>query len=353
MSCAPSRLKISLALSTSLLSSVWTEMSTLPLRILPSYCLASYSGIPRPTSVPVRPPAAAPTAAPARAAIIGPAAMNGPTPGIASAPIPTSHPNPPPSKPPAPAPVAAPSGAFVCCSWAKSRVPPLSGNRTEMSFPENPPPLSWFAILAACASLVAMPNTALLATMTSSSVVHPADGILASLPARDLELVVDALHPCHLLRFRADRGFLRGTFDRTAQCHHTVRGNDLHVVGIRGETLVGHNRFANRLGNGHVRFGIRLVPGSLRGTLAVAYVLAGIVRWGIGCASRRSPRGQRGPHHNCDSKLLHLCPPFFVGYGCERCLATSRPVTRFPSFQTKLRAKCMPRQKDGIFPIGP
>src|ERR1700730_845555 len=128
MSCAPSRLKISLALSTSLLSSVWTEMSTLPLRILPSYCLASYSGIPRPTSVPVRPPAAAPTAAPARAAIIGPAAMNPPSSGIGSTPIPTSHPTPPPSKPPAPAPIAAPSGAFVCCSWAKSRVPPLSGN---------------------------------------------------------------------------------------------------------------------------------------------------------------------------------------------------------------------------------
>src|ERR1700687_4482501 len=64
MSVAPSRLKISLALSTSLPSSAWTEMSMLPLRILPSYCLASYSGIPRPTSAPVIPPAGAPTAAP-------------------------------------------------------------------------------------------------------------------------------------------------------------------------------------------------------------------------------------------------------------------------------------------------
>src|SRR4029450_4366662 len=63
MSCAPSRLKISFALSTSLLSSVWTEMSKLPLRILPSYFLASYSGIPSPTRLPVRPPAAAPPGA--------------------------------------------------------------------------------------------------------------------------------------------------------------------------------------------------------------------------------------------------------------------------------------------------
>ena len=41
-----------------------------------------------------------------------------------------------------PAPVAAPSGALVCCSWAKSLVPDLSGNRTEMSLLENPAVLS-------------------------------------------------------------------------------------------------------------------------------------------------------------------------------------------------------------------
>ena len=49
--------------------------------------------------------------APARAAMIGPAAMNGPRPGIASAPMPASHPRVPPTTAPEPAPVAAPSGA--------------------------------------------------------------------------------------------------------------------------------------------------------------------------------------------------------------------------------------------------
>ena len=44
-----------------------------------------------PTSAPVSPPAAAPAPAPASAAMIGTAAMKGPTPGIASAPIPTSN----------------------------------------------------------------------------------------------------------------------------------------------------------------------------------------------------------------------------------------------------------------------
>jgi hypothetical protein len=53
--------------------------------------------MPIPTSAPVRPPTAPPTPAPASAAIIGPAAMNGPRPGIASAPIPASHPKPPPN----------------------------------------------------------------------------------------------------------------------------------------------------------------------------------------------------------------------------------------------------------------
>jgi hypothetical protein len=71
--------------------------------------LASYSGIPIPTSAPARPPTAPPTPAPARAATIGPAAMKGPTPGIANEPIPTSQPRIPPSTAPDPAPAVAPS----------------------------------------------------------------------------------------------------------------------------------------------------------------------------------------------------------------------------------------------------
>ena len=54
-----------------------------------------------------------PTPAPAKAAIIGPAARNGPTPGIAIVPTPASQPSTPPTTAPEPAPVAAPSGAFV------------------------------------------------------------------------------------------------------------------------------------------------------------------------------------------------------------------------------------------------
>src|ERR1019366_9273931 len=54
------------------------------------------SGMPRPINPPAIPPTAAPTAAPLNAAIIGPAAMNGPTPGMANAPIPAIHPNAPP-----------------------------------------------------------------------------------------------------------------------------------------------------------------------------------------------------------------------------------------------------------------
>jgi hypothetical protein len=45
--------------------------------------------------------------------MIGPAAMNGPSPGIASDPMPASNPSVPPMAPPAAAPVAAPSGIFV------------------------------------------------------------------------------------------------------------------------------------------------------------------------------------------------------------------------------------------------
>src|SRR5258708_5418109 len=87
-----------------------TESKIRPLVTRLSYLLASYSGIPMPTSAPARLPTAPPTPTPASAATIGPAAMNGPTPGIASEPIPTSHPSTPPTTAPGPAPAVAPSG---------------------------------------------------------------------------------------------------------------------------------------------------------------------------------------------------------------------------------------------------
>ena len=64
--------------------------------------------------------------------------MSGPTPGIASAPMPASNPNAPPSTTPVLAPAVAPSGAFVDFSVPISRVPRFSGNKTEMSPAENP-----------------------------------------------------------------------------------------------------------------------------------------------------------------------------------------------------------------------
>ena len=68
---------------------------------------------PRPTSAPINPPAAPAAPIPARAATIGPAAMNGPMPGMASTPMPINHPSTPPTTAPAAAPVVAPSGRLA------------------------------------------------------------------------------------------------------------------------------------------------------------------------------------------------------------------------------------------------
>src|ERR1017187_5204710 len=89
--------------------------------------------MPRPINPPAIPPTAAPTAAPLNAAIIGPAAMKGPTPGMANAPIPAIHPNAPPMTPPVPAPATAPSGRFTAASLIllnKTHIRLLAGSRT-------------------------------------------------------------------------------------------------------------------------------------------------------------------------------------------------------------------------------
>src|SRR5690349_1269874 len=82
--------------------------------------------MPIPTSAPTRPP----TPRPANPAIIGPAAMKGPTPGIAKAPIPARTPSVPPITPPVVTPAAVPSGAFVSLACANSRVLRVSGSNT-------------------------------------------------------------------------------------------------------------------------------------------------------------------------------------------------------------------------------
>src|SRR4029077_7776487 len=96
------------------------------------------SGMPMPTSAPVTPPIAPPTPTPASVAMIGTAAMNGPSPGMDSAPTPTSQPSTPPAMAPVPAPVDAPSGALVDFSCANSFELTLSENNTEMSVGRNP-----------------------------------------------------------------------------------------------------------------------------------------------------------------------------------------------------------------------
>ena len=76
------------------------------------------------------PPTAPPMPTPVKAAMIGPAAISGPTPGIANAPMPASQPSAPPTTAPDVAPVAMPSGALVPFSCAKSFVPTFSGSNT-------------------------------------------------------------------------------------------------------------------------------------------------------------------------------------------------------------------------------
>src|SRR5262245_35841253 len=70
--------------------------------------------------------------------MIGPAAMKGPRPGIASAPSPASRPSVPPTTPPVAAPTSAPSGALVCFSWATSCVLRTSGSSAEISLSRKP-----------------------------------------------------------------------------------------------------------------------------------------------------------------------------------------------------------------------
>src|SRR5262245_61951429 len=91
-----------------------------PFLILPSHRCPPYSGTPTPISLPAIPPTTPPAPTPARAARIGPAAIKGPIPGTAIAPIPANQPKTPPITAPVPAPAEAPSGAFVAFSWPKS-----------------------------------------------------------------------------------------------------------------------------------------------------------------------------------------------------------------------------------------
>ena len=93
----------------------------------------------------------------ASAARIGPAAISGPTPGIASVPIPTSQPNTP-ATPPATAPVPRLRATPWCYARARSpRSPARSGNNTDTSSFEKPASFSELTIRVAC--FLALRNT--------------------------------------------------------------------------------------------------------------------------------------------------------------------------------------------------
>ncbi len=96
ISRAPELFRRSMAFEISSDVSQCIESNVPPSFTAPSKRLASYSGIPIPTSAPTTPPTVPPTPTPARAPMIGPAAINGPTPEMASAPIPAKRPNVPP-----------------------------------------------------------------------------------------------------------------------------------------------------------------------------------------------------------------------------------------------------------------
>ncbi len=109
----PVRFNTSIARAISSVLSQCTERRIPPFCRRPSYCLASYSGIPTPINAPANPPTHPPMPIPASPATIGPAATNGPKPGIARRPTPASNPKVPPITPPVVTPATAPSAGAL------------------------------------------------------------------------------------------------------------------------------------------------------------------------------------------------------------------------------------------------
>src|SRR6185369_758610 len=161
---------------------------------------------------------------------MGPAAMNGPTPGMASVPMPASQPSAPPTIPPVVAPVAVPSGAFECFSWPRSRDPRVSGNRTEMSSFENPTVWSSRTIRSACPSVVAMQYTEVFMVLPPLLLSLLSSSSSAASAAGDHELVVDAAVARGQLGSRRHRRSLLLAGDRAAQRDRVLVGVDGHVL---------------------------------------------------------------------------------------------------------------------------
>src|SRR4029450_8411103 len=201
--------------------------------------------MPAPTSAPLSPPTAAPTAAPLRAAMIGPAAMKGPRPGIARAPMPASQPSAPPTTAPALPPVVAPSGALLAPSCPRSRRPVVSGNSTEMSSCEKPAARRSLTTASACWSLFTIQNTDFF--------------ILVSSRLRDVELIHNVSRPCRLLRQPNDRLAPAPAVHGAAERDAAVLGDDLYVLCVGRERVVGHQGLPDARRQLHVGGAVRLI----------------------------------------------------------------------------------------------
>jgi hypothetical protein len=100
--------------------------------------------------------------------MIGPAAMKGPTPGIARAPIPANNPSVPPTTAPVLTPAVTPSGAFVAFSVPISLEPRFSGIKAEIFEAKNPSLISLSVAKSAAGTVVYIPKTAVFLSSISS-----------------------------------------------------------------------------------------------------------------------------------------------------------------------------------------
>src|SRR5262245_2092135 len=222
-----------------------------------------------PTRAPVRPPTAPPTAAPESAAMIGPAAMSGPRPGMARAPMPASQPSAPPTTGPVPAPVAAPSGALVWLEMAKLLVPGLSGMSTEISPLVNPAAFKRSTIWTACIDVFTVQKTAWAITDS----LQEKNGLRL-----DFQLTRHVVGTRHVTSNLFDLPFLICGFDRPPQGHFAALRDDFHVMGVRRH-LRSHDLLADLGGDVDVGPVLVLVDGCLSAGVAIPRVYAGVIRF--------------------------------------------------------------------------
>src|SRR5271165_75002 len=243
--------------------------------------------MPIPTRAPVTPPTAPPTPRPAKPATIGPAAMNGPRPGIASIPMPAKTPSAPPIAPPVVTPTAVPSGAFVAFSVPMSFGPPrLSGRSTEISLVGKPARTRLSVAFSTATRVKNIPNTPTFLPDMSS----PDCRIYRLLfCGSDCKLVCDIVFAGDGNRLGFDvRLFVVGA-DGAAQRHLAVLGDDLDVMGVGRKSGVLMNSLPNLLCDRAVG-GIHLLLVGCRRCLILIHL--GIVRCRLGVLRPRESRGR-------------------------------------------------------------